>query len=134
MSHETTAPHAVTDQHPEAVERLTALTAALAVDLDRGVWTPGPLERTLTARLLLACAGDGHLTPVRVRDTLNDGSVALTYVNEGRLARLLAQLLEVTDRAVPDAAPVPDAAAAEADAARLLARVARDGVQDADGL
>ncbi|WP_372346714.1 hypothetical protein [Streptomyces sp. KL116D] len=127
MSHETTAPHAVTDQYPEAVERLTALTAALAVDLDRGGWTPGPLERTLTARLLLACAGDGHLTPVRVRDTLSDGSVALTYVNEGRLARLLALLLEVTDR------PVPDAAVAEADAARLLARVARDGSQDADG-
>ncbi|WP_320779350.1 hypothetical protein [Streptomyces sp. CRN 30] len=80
-----------------SAERLTASTAALAADLDGGRWVPGPLERTLASRLLLACAGDGQLTAVRLRDTLWEGSVALTYAGGGRLARLLAHAHEVAE-------------------------------------
>ncbi|WP_346186524.1 hypothetical protein [Streptomyces osmaniensis] len=101
-------------------ERLTALSAALTQDLDRGAWAPGALERTLAARLLVACAGDGQFTPVRLREILWEGSLALTYAGGGRLAHLLADLHEAT------AHPVPGADAALAGAARLLERVARD--------
>lgn len=120
MSHETAVPHAATDQQAPAVERLAALIPALADDLDRGVWSPGPLERLLAARLLLACAGDRQFTPVRVQETLRDGNVALTYAGEGRLAGLLALILEVTTHSAPEADP------ALADASRLLERVALD--------
>ncbi|MFC9916514.1 hypothetical protein [Streptomyces sp. NPDC059862] len=101
-------------------ERLTSLTAALAEDLDHGVWAPEPLERTLAARLLLACAGDGQFTPARLRETLWEGSVALTYAGGGRLARFLAHLYEVTTH------PAPDTDFALSDASRLLERVAQD--------
>ncbi|MFF4836316.1 hypothetical protein [Streptomyces sp. NPDC001315] len=120
MSPETVAPLAALERHTPAVARLTSLTSVFVEDLDRGSWTPGPLERTLAARLLLACAGDGQFTPFRVRETLLDGSVALTYAGGGRLARLLAQLLEVTTH------PAPGADSALDDAARLLERAARD--------
>ncbi|MFF4763391.1 hypothetical protein [Streptomyces sp. NPDC001276] len=120
MSHETAAPLADLERHAPAVVRLTSLTSAFVEDLDRGRWTPGPLERTLAARLLLACAGDGQFTPTRVRETLLDGSVALTYAGEGRLARLLGRLLEVTTH------PAPDADSALDDVARLLERAARE--------
>ncbi len=101
-------------------ERLTALTAALADDLDQGLWTPGPLERTLAARLLVAGAGDGQFTPARLYETLWEGSVALAYAGGGRLARLLAHLHEVTTHSAPDAD------SALSDASRLLERVAQD--------
>ncbi|MGP4013878.1 hypothetical protein [Streptomyces sp. 4N124] len=103
-------------------ERLTALTSALADDLDQGFWAPGSLERTLAARLLVACAGDGQFTSARLYETLWEGSVALTYAGGGRLARLLAHLHEVTTH------PAPDAASALSDASRLLKRVAQDSV------
>ncbi|MET7518765.1 hypothetical protein ABZS88_36075 [Streptomyces sp. NPDC005480] len=123
MSHETAIPHAVpqavVDPRTQAVERLASLTLSLADDLGQGVWPLGPLERMLAARLLLACAGDGQFTPVRVQEALLDGSVALTYVNEGRLARLLAKLLEVTTD------PAPHADSALAATSRLLERAVR---------
>jgi hypothetical protein len=61
------------------VERLAELTAVLGADLDQGTWAPGPLERALAGRLLVACAGDGRFTPARLRETLWEGSLALTY-------------------------------------------------------
>lgn len=67
---------------------------ALTQDLQDGTWIPGPLERTLAGRLLTACAGDGQLTRERVRATLEDGSIAITYAGGGRLAWLLAQLMD----------------------------------------
>ncbi|MEV7074775.1 hypothetical protein ACIQJT_26360 [Streptomyces sp. NPDC091972] len=101
-------------------ERLPALLAALTADLDQGVWAPGPLERTLAARLLVACAGDGQFTPVRLREILWEGNVALSHTGGGRLARLLAALHEVTAR------PGPGADVELADVARLLERVAQE--------
>ncbi|MFF7051763.1 hypothetical protein ACFY94_25730 [Streptomyces griseorubiginosus] len=101
-------------------ERLTALSTALTEDLDRGVWAPGPLERTLAARLLVACAGDGQFTPVRLREILWEGSVALTHAGGGRLARLLSELHEVTSHAGLDAG------VELAGTARLLEQVARE--------
>ncbi|MER7930709.1 hypothetical protein ABTY96_47690 [Streptomyces sp. NPDC096057] len=118
MSHVTAAPPVVQERPVLSVERLTALVAALADDRDRGRWIPGLLERILAARLLVACAGDGLFTPVRVRETLLDGSVALTYAGDGRLARLLAQLIEATT------CPEPASDAALTGAWRLLERVA----------
>ena len=121
MSHDTAAPST-------AVERLASLTAALATDLDQGAWLPGPLERALAGRLLLACAGDGQFTPDRLRETLWEGSVALAHTGGGRLARLLAELYEVTTSSVPYA--VQHSVLSEA--VRLLERTtagipARDG-------
>jgi hypothetical protein len=120
MSHDTVALRAVPQRHTPAVERLAELTAVLGADLDQGRWAPGPLERALAGRLLVACAGDGQFTPARLRETLWEGSVALTHAGGGRLARLLAELHEVT--AHPD--PQADRDPAPAGAARLLERVA----------
>ncbi|MGW0812845.1 hypothetical protein ACWD00_06265 [Streptomyces viridiviolaceus] len=119
LHQDTAAPPAVLERDPSAVERLTTVTAALEEDLGQGAWCPGPLERALSSRLLVACAGDGQLTPVRLRETLWEGSVALTYAGGGRLARLLSGLCAVTEHPAPDDEP------ALAAALRLLERVAR---------
>ncbi|MER6165579.1 hypothetical protein [Streptomyces violaceorubidus] len=126
MPLESVATHTYAERHLSAVGRLTALTADLAGDLDGGRWVPGPLERTLASRLLLACAGDGQLTPPRLRETLWEGSLALTYTGEGRLARLLTQSCEVAEE------PVPEAESVLAEAVRLLERAARSGAADGD--
>ncbi|MFB7505895.1 MULTISPECIES: hypothetical protein [Streptomyces] len=126
MPHHSVAPRTVLERHTSAAERLTSLTAALAEDLDRGVWTPAPLERVLATRLLVACAGDGQFTPARVRETVVEGSVALTYAGGGRLARLLAQVWEVTTHPTPDAEPALPAVMA------LLEHVARQTHADGD--
>jgi len=122
------APRTVLDRHTPAAERLTLLTADLAENLDQGVWAPGPLERTLADRLLVACAGDGQFTPARVRETLVEGSVALAYAGGGRLARLLAQVWEVTTYPAPDAGPALSAVMP------LLEHVARETHADGDRL
>ncbi|MFF2732240.1 hypothetical protein ACFVS9_30570 [Streptomyces sp. NPDC058008] len=116
------------ERRPAAVPELAALTAALSEDLDQGAWVPGPLERVLASRLLVACAGDGQFTPARLRETIWEGSVALTYAGDGRLVRLLADLCAVSTHPVPEAEPVLSAAA------RLLERTARsvDGAGDED--
>jgi hypothetical protein len=110
MSQHTVAPLTVLDPHTQAARQLTFLTDALAEDLDQGVWVPGPLERSLVSRLLTSCAGDGQFTGVRLRETMWEGSVALTYAGDGRLVRLLAQLCEVTEHPAPAAQPALSAA------------------------
>ncbi|MFF4902780.1 hypothetical protein [Streptomyces sp. NPDC001068] len=120
MFPDTAAHLAVQERSATSVERLGSLLPALAEDLGQGRWTPGPLERTLAARLVVACAGDGRFTPVRVRETLLEGSVALLYAGGGRFARLLARLIEVTGCSGADA----DAVLTEALA--LVERVARN--------
>ncbi|KMS67436.1 MULTISPECIES: hypothetical protein [Streptomyces] len=128
MSHDAVAPVAGLRRHTSAVERLDELTGALAEDLDEGRWAPAALERTLASRLLVACAGDGQFTPARLRETLWEGSVALTYAGGGRLARLLAQLCAVTAHPAPHAEPALSAGA------RLLERVAQGASADGDRL
>ncbi|SOF02420.1 hypothetical protein SAMN05446589_9567 [Streptomyces sp. OV198] len=120
MSHKTAADLALQERPTPSVERLVSLVSALAEDLDQGLWGPGPLEQSLAARLMVACAGDGCFTPDRVRETLLAGSITLTYAGDGRLARLFAQLIEVT------AHPASDADTALDEARRLVERVADD--------
>ncbi|KUN18591.1 hypothetical protein AQJ23_39675 [Streptomyces antibioticus] len=120
MSHDTAVPCAAAQRHPSAVERLASLTAGLGADLDQGTWVPGPLERTLAGRLLVACAGDGQFTPDRLQETLWEGSVALVYTGGGRLAHLMAGLHEVTSHAAPQVACHP----VLSEAASLLERTA----------
>ncbi|SEP07876.1 hypothetical protein [Actinacidiphila rubida] len=101
-----------------AAGRLTALTARLTADLDRGAWTPGTLERLLTTRLLVATAGDGQFTRERVRETLEEGSMALLHAGGGRLARLLGEVWDLA------AGPGADGEAALTAVTPLLERVA----------
>ncbi|MYT69058.1 MULTISPECIES: hypothetical protein [unclassified Streptomyces] len=110
----------LTPHDASPAERLTELTAALAADLDQGRWTPGPLERILVFRLLVATAGDGQLTSDRLRETLWEGNLALTTVGGGRLAQLLAELHDTSTRTAAEADAVRGAATV------LLERVARD--------
>ncbi|MEU6807656.1 hypothetical protein ABZ920_01245 [Streptomyces sp. NPDC046831] len=104
------------EQDAPAAGRLAELTAALAQDLADGAWSPGPLERRLAHRLLVATAGDQELTADRIRVTLWEGAVALHHVGDGRLAAQLAHLFAVAD--------VPGATAARTEARALLERVA----------
>ncbi|MET7694446.1 hypothetical protein ABZT06_42035 [Streptomyces sp. NPDC005483] len=129
MSHDTVVPGAAPRRHTSAVERLAELTAVLGADLDQGRWAPGPLERALAGRLLMACAGDGQFTPVRLRETLWEGSVALTYAGGGRLTRLLSALHEVTAQPAPQADGETSSAAAE----ELLERIAAGTAGQDDG-
>ncbi|MGC9542828.1 hypothetical protein [Streptomyces sp. UG1] len=116
-------------QDAPAVGRLAELTAALAQDLADGAWSPGPLERRLAHRLLVASAGDQELTADRLRDTLWEGDVALHHVGEGRLAALLAHLFAIANAS--DAPGAPGATAARTEARALLERVAgREGEHD----
>lgn len=128
MSHDTAASGAAPQRHIPAVERLAELIAALGADLDQDRWTPGPLERALAGRLLVACAGDGQFTPVRLREILWEGSVALTYAGEGRLAHLLAALHEVSAQPAPQA----DRDTSSGGAAQLLERVAAGTPEQGD--
>ncbi|MGV9915403.1 hypothetical protein ACWEWD_27515 [Streptomyces tendae] len=117
--HHMAAWHVPLERETPTAERLTALTAGLTDDLTRGTWVPGPLERTLASRLLVACSGDGQFTPVRLREILWEGGIVLTYAGEGRLARVLHALCEVTEHLAPDTEPALSAAW------RLLERIAR---------
>ncbi|MFJ2241779.1 hypothetical protein [Streptomyces sp. NPDC087859] len=120
MSHDTVASGAAPQRRMPAMERLAELTAVLGADLDQGRWAPGPLERSLAGRLLMACAGDGQFTPVRLREVLWEGSVALTYVGGGRLAHFLAALHEVSAHPAPQA----DRDTSPGGAAELVERIA----------
>ncbi|MFD8565688.1 hypothetical protein [Streptomyces sp. NPDC059639] len=113
-------------QTPPPAQRLGELTATLAADLDRGRWTPGPLERILVFRLLVATAGDGQLTTDRLRDTLWEGNLALTTIGGGRLARLLAELHDTGNASAPEVDSVRRAAT------ELLERVVAHGVSEGD--
>jgi hypothetical protein len=124
MTAETSAPLPARDASA-AVARLIELMTDLARDLEEDVWVPGPLERSLARRLVVACAGDGELTPARVRTTLVEGSVALTYAGDGRLARLFAQLTEVTTYAARDVS--------SADVLDLLEQVAASHDEESAG-
>ncbi|MEU1517179.1 hypothetical protein ABZ490_34365 [Streptomyces sp. NPDC005811] len=107
-------------QDATVTELLVKLTAALAQELAAGTWRPGPLERSLARRLLIASAGDHELTADRVRDVLREGAVAVFYVGGGRFAALLGQLAAVAE------APEADATDAGAGARSLLERIAHE--------
>ena len=113
------------EQDVPAADRLSELTAALAQDLAAGSWCPGPLERSLARRLLLASAGDGELTADRVRTVLWEGAVAVHHVGEGRLASLLGQLVAVAVARTPDAG-------AGSGARLLLERIAHEEGEHGD--
>ncbi|MET7453950.1 hypothetical protein ABZT03_19115 [Streptomyces sp. NPDC005574] len=121
MSDTTLAPGG---QDAPAVDRLDTLTAALAQDLAGEAWRPGPLERWSARRLLDASAADGEPTAERIRAVLWEGAIALPHAGEGRLAALLAHLLDVAGL------PVRDATAARQRAMALLERVAEPEGED----
>ncbi|MGW0858928.1 hypothetical protein [Streptomyces sp. NPDC002690] len=110
MSHTPLSSTAVQDRAALAVERLTDLVETLTSDLDGGRWRPGPLERAMASRLLVAHAEDGRITSEHLRGTAWEGSLALTYAGGGRLSWLLAQLDEVTIHSTPYAGPALEAA------------------------
>lgn len=108
------------DPSVPAADGLSALTTQFAHDLDGGAWVPGPLEQTLADLLLVSAAGDGQFSPARVRDALEEGSMALIHAGEGRLARLLAEVWRTASN------PRPGDDAALSAVLPLLERVARE--------
>ncbi|MFF2328609.1 MULTISPECIES: hypothetical protein [unclassified Streptomyces] len=113
-----------------AEHRLTELLGRLDQDLRGGDWIPGPLEISLARRLALASADIGVLSFRHVSDALWEGSMELTYAGGGRLASLLACLLEHASAAEHPGTPddTGDASArgtsAQTAAVALLERVA----------
>lgn len=55
------------------------------------------LERRIAEILTTNIAADGMLSADRVRAALREGSIAMTYENGGRFARVLADLVPVLD-------------------------------------
>ncbi len=96
----------------EPVASVGALAGYLSDDLAAGRWTPTDLDRRLARFLVTASAGDGQLTPERLRVVLREGGEPFLHQPDNRFAALLARLIEP--------APVPDREAVHA----LLHRLA----------
>ncbi|MEU8621220.1 hypothetical protein [Streptomyces sp. NPDC048623] len=68
------------------------LARDLTDDLTAGHWTPTALDRRVAELLATASAGDGHLTPERLRSALWEGAEPFLRQPDNRFATLLAQL------------------------------------------
>ncbi|MEU5219831.1 hypothetical protein AB0G79_27090 [Streptomyces sp. NPDC020807] len=68
------------------------LAADLSVDLTAGRWTPTHLDRRLAQLLVTASAGDGQLTPERLRTALWEGGEPFLRQPDNRFAQLLTHL------------------------------------------
>ena len=82
---------------PAATARARSSVEDLLADLRTGSWRPTPLEVRVAGLLLTSAAGDGLLTPRRIRAALWEGAVTLVHDNDGRFARALAGLVPVLD-------------------------------------
>ncbi|MEW2066012.1 hypothetical protein [Streptomyces sp. NPDC007346] len=82
---------------PASVVRLRNLTAELSQALATARWTPSEPEVRAAGLLLRSVADDGVFTGQRIRGVLWERSAALTRVDDGRLAGLLASLAPVAD-------------------------------------
>ncbi|MER5774375.1 hypothetical protein ABT144_08800 [Streptomyces sp. NPDC002039] len=80
---------------PAALTRVRTLLATLSRDHTSARWTPTALEARIGELLLTASAGDGALTPPRLRAALAEGSMTFLADNGGRLALLLGAVLEL---------------------------------------
>ncbi|MEU2079011.1 hypothetical protein [Streptomyces sp. NPDC013489] len=95
---------------PVATERARRRVEELMADFRTGTWRPTPLEGRVAELLLASTAGDGMLTPRRIRAALWEGNLALTYENDGRFAQVLADLVPVLDDPQLTALDIVDAA------------------------
>ncbi|MEV4943997.1 hypothetical protein [Streptomyces zaomyceticus] len=95
---------------PVATERARRRVEELMADFRTGTWRPTRLEGRVAEVLLASTAGDGMLTPRRIRAALWEGNIALTHENDGRFAQLLADLVPVLDDPQLTALDIVDAA------------------------
>ncbi|OKJ48571.1 hypothetical protein AMK27_37930 [Streptomyces sp. CB02009] len=95
---------------PVATERARRRVEELMADFRSGTWRPTRLEGRVAELLLASTAGDGMLTPRRIRAALWEGNLALTYENDGRFAQVLADLVPVLDDPQLTALDIVDAA------------------------
>ncbi|WP_093804324.1 hypothetical protein [Streptomyces sp. Wb2n-11] len=95
---------------PVATERARHRVEELMADFRTGAWHPTRLEGRVAERLLASTAGDGMLTPRRIRAALWEGNIALTHENDGRFAQLLADIVPVLDDPQLTALDIVDAA------------------------
>jgi hypothetical protein len=95
---------------PVATGRARHRVEELMADFRTGAWHPTRLEGRVAELLLTSTAGDGMLTPRRIRAALWEGNIALTHENDGRFARLLADLVPVLEDPQLTALDVVDAA------------------------
>ncbi|MFB7513068.1 hypothetical protein [Streptomyces sp. NPDC056144] len=70
----------------------TGMAKDLSVDLTAGRWTPTRLDRRLALLLVTASAGDGQLTPERLRTVLWEGGEPFLRQPDNRFALLLTHL------------------------------------------
>ncbi|MCZ0983703.1 hypothetical protein O1L60_43825 [Streptomyces diastatochromogenes] len=95
---------------PVATERARRRVEELMADFRTGTWHPTRLEGRVAELLLASTAGDGMLTPRRIRAALWEGNIAMTYENDGRFAQVLADLVPVLDDPQLSALDIVDAA------------------------
>ncbi|MHC5705728.1 hypothetical protein OTC26_030360 [Streptomyces tirandamycinicus] len=97
MSATTVRPETGFFPEPAATDRARRRVEELMADFRAGAWCPTRLEGRVAGLLLTSTAGDGMLTPRRIRAALWEGSLAMTRDNDGRFARVLADLLPVLE-------------------------------------
>ncbi|MEV4921114.1 hypothetical protein AB0K47_30440 [Streptomyces tirandamycinicus] len=97
MSATTVRPETGFFPEPAATDRARRRVEELMADFRTGAWRPTRLEGRVAGLLLTSTAGDGMLTPRRIRAALWEGSLAMTRDNDGRFARVLADLLPVLE-------------------------------------
>ncbi|WP_225805465.1 hypothetical protein [Streptomyces sp. NK15101] len=95
---------------PVATERARRSVEEIMVDFRSGAWRPTRLEGRVAELLLASTAGDGMLTPGRIRAALWEGNIAMTHENDGRFAQVLADLVPVLDDPQLTALDLVDAA------------------------
>ncbi|MFF3775646.1 hypothetical protein [Streptomyces sp. NPDC002232] len=95
---------------PVATERARRCVEDVMADFRSGAWYPTRLEGRVAELLLASTAGDGMLTPARIRAALWEGNLALTHENDGRFAQVLADLVPVLEDPQLAALDVVDAA------------------------
>ncbi|MFF5788463.1 hypothetical protein ACFY8P_26310 [Streptomyces sp. NPDC012693] len=110
MSTITAPPETSLFLEPVATERARRRVEELMADFRTGAWRPTRLEGRVAELLLASTAGDGMLTPPRIRRALWEGNIALTYENNGRFAQVLADLVPVLDDPQLTALDIVDAA------------------------
>ncbi|ROQ23146.1 hypothetical protein EDD98_7595 [Streptomyces sp. PanSC19] len=110
MSTITTSSEASLFLEPVATERARRRVEELMADFRTGSWQPTRLEGRIAELLLASTAGDGMLTPRRIRAALWEGNIALTHENDGRFAQVLADLVPVLDDPQLTALDLVDAA------------------------
>lgn len=82
---------------PVVTGRARRRVEEVLADFRSGARHPTRLEGRVAELLLASTAGDGMLTPGRIRAALWEGNLALTYENDGRFPQVLTDLVPVLD-------------------------------------